>query len=80
MSAKVTVTPIVPQGAVETVALPVSASTNFWAVPWVLIGIVILLAAGAVWLWRWRRRIKNSRGRHSTPRKSASRVTAGVGA
>jgi hypothetical protein len=66
MTTKVELTPIVPSGSVDTgVANSYSATTHFWAVPWLLIGIVLLTAAAAIWLWRWRR-VKNSRGRHGS--------------
>jgi len=84
MSAKVKLSPIVPDGNVDAGVQATSASSHFWAVPWVLIGIVVVLAAGAVWLWRWRRRIRSSPGRHSPDRNgqrnAARRQKEGVGA
>lgn len=70
MTAKVHLTPLVPSGNVDAGVIATSASATFWAVPWVLIGIVILLIVGAVFFWRWRRKIKKSPGRHSTPKSS----------
>ena len=56
MTAKVAVTPKALGSDVDTGLSPVTASTHFWAVPWILIAIILLLALG-VWLRRrWRRR------------------------
>lgn len=81
MTAKVQLTPVVPAGNVDTgVASTYSASTGFWAVPWVLLGVLAGVAAGLVSFLRWRRARRSSVGRHSTPKdgKSAQRAAPNV--
>ena len=63
MSARVAVTPLVPKGDVDPGLTATSGSKHFWAVPWLLLGIIALLLLG----WRQlRRRKRPSAGRHGT--------------
>jgi hypothetical protein len=61
MSARVTITPLAASGDVDPGIVATSGSKHFWAVPWLLLGIIALLLLG----WRQRRRRKRpSTGRH----------------
>jgi hypothetical protein len=56
MHAKVTVYPLVAQGTVDPgLANSYSGSTTFWAIPWTLIIIILLLILAFVGRRRWRR-------------------------
>jgi hypothetical protein len=56
MSAKVTVTPQAAPGDSDPGLRVATASVGFWAPPWILIAIVVLLLLLAGWrVWRWRR-------------------------
>jgi hypothetical protein len=59
MTAHVSISPLVLPGTVQTLHGPYTGSGHFWAIPWVLLGIIILLIGG---IW-WRRR----RPRRTTP-------------
>jgi hypothetical protein len=79
MTAKAELTPIIPAGGTDADVSAglkdvYSASTHFWAVPWVLLGIIGALAAGGVWFWRRRRRIERSSRRHTSGRNGRSRT------
>jgi len=63
MTAHVTVTPLVPAGNVDPGLVVARNSRHFWAVPWLLLGII---AAGLVGWRQWRRRRRPSTGRHGT--------------
>ncbi len=63
MTTHVTVTPLVPSGSVDPGLVITHAKKNFWAVPWVLLGIVVL--AGVTW-WQMRKRKGRSSGRHGS--------------
>lgn len=61
MSAHVTVTPAWPPRtiALSTALQPVNGSASLFAMPWALLGLILLLIAigfGVWWLLRWRRR------------------------
>lgn len=72
MTATVSLTPQGLQGDVNPGIHAVSASTHFWAVPWLLIAIVLLLLlAIAVEIARRRRRRKEP-GRHRTEASPAA--------
>jgi hypothetical protein len=63
MSARVTVTPLAASGDVDPGLIATRGSKHFWAVPWLLLGIIALLLLG----WRQlRRRKRPSTGRHGT--------------
>jgi hypothetical protein len=63
MSGHVTITPLAASGDVDPGLIATSGSKHFWAVPWLLLGIIALLLLG----WRQRRRRKRpSTGRHGT--------------
>ncbi|HEY0869635.1 MAG TPA: hypothetical protein VGD55_04505, partial [Acidothermaceae bacterium] len=63
MSARVTITPEAASGDVDPGLIATSGSKHFWAVPWLLLGIIALLLLG----WRQRRRRKRPlAGRHGT--------------
>jgi hypothetical protein len=84
MNTKVQLRPLVPAGNLDVGLKNVySANEGFWAVPWVLIGIIMAFLLGTFFGWRWWRKRRSSAGRHSAP-KNASRTpannTAGVGA
>ena len=65
MSAHVTVTPLVPAGNVDRGLVAANGSKHFWAVPWMLLGIIAALFL----IWRQVRRLKHgSTGRHGTRR------------
>jgi hypothetical protein len=77
MSAKVQLTPLVPAGNLDTgLKSSYSASAHFWAVPWVLIGIIVALLAGALFGWRWLRKRRTSSGRHSAPKNGSRQADA----
>jgi len=63
MTATVTVTPSWPKSEVVPASITlttVSANASLFAVPWTLLGLIVLLAAagyGTWWLLRWRRRL-----------------------
>ena len=79
MTAKVELRPVVPAGSLDTgLKSAYSASTSFWAVPWLLIAIVIGLLATAVLVWRWLRKRRAATGRHSAPRNGPDRASAPV--
>jgi hypothetical protein len=52
MNAHVSIAPLVLPGTVQTLHGPFTGSGHFWAIPWVLLGIIVLLVGG---LW-WKRR------------------------
>ncbi|GAA3809923.1 WxL protein peptidoglycan domain-containing protein [Cellulomonas soli] len=57
LAAEVTVTPLVTDASGSTTTLdPVSATGRAWAVPWLLLAVVLLLVAAALGLPRVRRR------------------------
>jgi hypothetical protein len=63
MSARVTITPLAASGDVDPGLIATSGGKRFWAVPWLLLGIIALLLAG----WRQlRRRKRPTAGRHGT--------------
>ena len=55
MSAEVGLAPLAAQGAVDPGLSGVTATTHFWAVPWILLAAVILLLGLLAW-WLHRRR------------------------
>jgi hypothetical protein len=62
-SAHVSVRRLVVPGSVQPPSGPFTASASFWAVPWILIGVVVaLIALGGWWLLRRRRRKGPSSG------------------
>lgn len=72
MSTKVELRPLVPAGNLDVGLKSVYSSTqSFWAIPWVLIGIVIALLAGGFFGWRWRRKRRATSGRHSAPKNGS---------
>ena len=73
MHAKVTVTPLGATGAANPVLKPFSAETSFWAVPWALLALVIVVAALAELGRRWRKAHPPS-ARHRPPPAAAGRV------
>jgi hypothetical protein len=63
MSARVTITPLAASGDVDPGLISTSGSKHFWAVPWLLLGIIAVLLVG----WRQlRRRHRPAKGRHAT--------------
>jgi WxL interacting protein linking bacterial and host surfaces len=82
MSAHVTVSPLVPQGDVDPGLSDAHGAKHFWAVPWLLLGIIALLLLG----WRQlRRRKRPTTSRHGTRsgggtrRRGSGRVSAPPG-
>jgi hypothetical protein len=63
MTTHVTVTPLVPSGSVDPGLVVTHVSKHFWAVPWVLLGIVVLV--GLTWR-QVRKRKGRSSGRHGS--------------
>jgi hypothetical protein len=61
MTTHVTVTPLVPSGSVDPGLVVTQVSKHFWAIPWILLGIVALL--GTTW-WQVRTRRRRSGRRH----------------
>jgi hypothetical protein len=56
MTAKVQVTPVGLPGDADPNLSTVTASTQFWAIPWLLFGIILLVLLSVAWrLRRWRR-------------------------
>ena len=77
MKASVTLQPLVVQGDVDPgLAQQYAVSTHFWAIPWLLIGIIVALGVG-LWWWRRRRRARRvTGGRHrSGPSTAAKKQT-----
>jgi hypothetical protein len=75
MSARVTITPLAASGDVDPGLMATSGSKHFWAVPWLLLGIIALLLLG----WRQRRRRKRpSTGRHVTKSGGGTRRRGSV--
>jgi hypothetical protein len=64
-TARVRLGPLVPEGNVDEGVHEYSASTDFWAIPWVLIGSVVGLLVAGVFVWRWWRERRRVTGRHS---------------
>jgi Bacterial protein of unknown function (DUF916) len=54
MTAHVSIRPLVLPGTVQNVPDAYEANTHFWAIPWLLIAIIVLLVGA--WLYRRRRR------------------------
>jgi hypothetical protein len=55
MTAKVLVTPVALPGNVDPGLQLVTASVSFWAIPWILIGIILLILLFLIWrVRRWR--------------------------
>ena len=54
-NAKVTVTPLIVRGDSDAGLHDYSASTHFWAIPWLLLIIIVLVLLAGVGYWRWRR-------------------------
>lgn len=65
MHARVTVRPLGVAGAVNPTLSPASASTSFWAVPWSLLALVVLLAGALVLGLLWRRRLNARPAAHA---------------
>ncbi len=70
-TASVRLTPLVLPGDTVPGLHTWSASTHFWAVPWIVLAVLALIVAGGFWWW-WRRRRHERAG--STP---ATPPTAG---
>jgi hypothetical protein len=69
-SAHVSVTRLIIPGSVQPASGPFTASTSFWAVPWILLVVVILIIAGGIWWFSRKRRRKDpsdSRGLRDAP-------------
>lgn len=62
MSAKVSLTPLVPTGDSDTNIVAKAGKGHFWAVPWLLLGIIASLALP--FSWRRRLRKRHDSGRH----------------
>jgi Bacterial protein of unknown function (DUF916) len=81
--AHVSITPLVIPGSVQPKSGPFTASKGFWAVPWVLIAVVIaaLALVGSVVRRRRRRRMKPSGGLGdpATSPNSTAHTTTGNG-
>jgi hypothetical protein len=58
MNGKVTLTPLIVTGEDDPGLTTYSTQVGFWAIPWTLIAIVVVLAAlvAGAWYWRQRRR------------------------
>jgi hypothetical protein len=52
----VSVQPVELSGGLESNLTPVSASTSFWALPWSLLGVIVLVLAGCGLAFRLRAR------------------------
>ncbi|HSY14350.1 MAG TPA: DUF916 domain-containing protein [Jatrophihabitantaceae bacterium] len=78
MHAKVSVTPTVLAGTVNPAVALASASASFWAIPWTLLAIiVIILAVIGYLIWRLKHP-KPKSGRHGNPGKPGKAKPAPV--
>lgn len=68
MHARVTVTPLGVAGASDPKLDPASASTSFWAVPWSLLALLVLLAGMVVLVFLWRRKLNARPAAHAANR------------
>ncbi|MGW3953459.1 hypothetical protein ACWEKM_21665 [Streptomyces sp. NPDC004752] len=80
-TATVTVDPVPVRGDVPPPVRPrVTASADFWAVPWTVLGLIVLVVVGVV-VFFVRRRLRRRRGTGATSRRPAvvgtSRATTG---
>jgi hypothetical protein len=66
MTARVSITPLVLPGSVQTVNGPFQASVHFMAIPWIWLAILVLLIV-AIWWRRRRRRRTPPRDRSEVP-------------
>lgn len=76
MSARVTLVPLVATGQDDPGLSNYSAKVGFWAIPWILLALVLALILFAVGAWRWRRR--RHRGPRATQSGGPAPVTSGV--
>jgi len=65
MHARVTITPLGVAGAANPKLSPASATASFWAVPWSLLGLVLLVAALVAALLVWRRKLNARPAAHA---------------
>jgi len=65
MHARVTIAPLGVAGAVNPTLSPASAAASFWAVPWSLLTLVLLVVALAAVLLVWRRKLNARPAAHA---------------
>ena len=67
MHARVTVKPLPVAGAVDPTLRTTSAVVSFWAVPWALLILIVLVGVTAYAVRRWWRKRSAGSGRHHRP-------------
>ena len=77
MNARVSLTPLVPTSDVDPNIVAAGKSKHFLAIPWMLIGIIVLIIVG-LWGYRRMRRGSGKHGQTSTAgrRRAATKRTA----
>ena len=78
MTARVTVTPLALAGDADPPLTDGTATTKFWAIPWIPLIILILLGLIGAVLIRLRRRRRLNPSRHSTSPESKRTITVGT--
>jgi Bacterial protein of unknown function (DUF916) len=60
-TAHVSITRLIVPGSVQPASGPFKASVSFWAIPWIVLAILVIILGGAIW-WFVRRRRRGPEG------------------